>query len=71
MPAEIAAALERRAKHDMTNKSEVVRRAILAYLPPSEAAEIRHRVMEGGEPSPEAMAPRKDVTYPKPTRKKS
>jgi metal-responsive CopG/Arc/MetJ family transcriptional regulator len=65
MPAEIAEALERRARHDMTNKSEIVRRAILAYLPPAEAERIRSSVMEGGERSVAADAPRKAVRYPK------
>jgi metal-responsive CopG/Arc/MetJ family transcriptional regulator len=63
MPAEIAAALEKRARHDMTNKSEIVRRAILAYLPPEEASRIRSSVMESSERAEAADAPRKKVTY--------
>lgn len=44
MPREMAAAIDRRAKMDLTNKSDVIRRALLAYLPASEAAAIRQSV---------------------------
>ena len=46
MPREMAAALNRRAKMDLTNKSDVIRRALLAFLPPSEAAAIRASVLK-------------------------
>lgn len=45
MPAGMKRALEARARRDMTNKSEIVRRAIMAYLPPAEASAIMSGVM--------------------------
>jgi hypothetical protein len=67
MPAKMAAALERRARQDMTNKSEIVRRAIMAYLPENEAKALLESVLaeEPGPPPPSATAPMKKVTYPK------
>jgi metal-responsive CopG/Arc/MetJ family transcriptional regulator len=44
MPVEMADALERRAKMEMTNKSEIVRRAVMAFLPPQEVAAIKQSI---------------------------
>jgi len=46
MPAALAEALEARARAEMTNKSEVVRRALLASLSPEEADRVRRSVLE-------------------------
>ena len=45
MPRSLSDAVERHAKQNLTNKSDIIRRALLAYLPPNEAAEIRGAVM--------------------------
>lgn len=41
MPSQMAAALDRRAQAEMTNKSEIVRRAIMAFLPAAEVQAIK------------------------------
>ena len=63
MPAEMARVLEQRAKRDLTNKSEIVRRAIMAYLPASERAEVMGAVMNDA-PNPDAMPHKGKVKYP-------
>lgn len=47
MPGEMAKALERRAKLEMTNKSEIVRRAVMAFLSPQEVAAIKQSILRG------------------------
>jgi len=51
MPREMVAALDRRAKMELTNKSDIIRRALLAYLPSSEAAAIRASVYKENQTS--------------------
>jgi metal-responsive CopG/Arc/MetJ family transcriptional regulator len=50
MPGEMANALERRAKMEMTNKSEIVRRAIMAFLTPQEVASIKQSIVRESSP---------------------
>jgi Arc/MetJ-type ribon-helix-helix transcriptional regulator len=72
MPREMTEAVNRRAKAELTNKSDIIRRALLAYLPPEEAQEILRSVMNeetGGCPRP--MPPQKPVIYEKGSRKKT
>lgn len=64
MPEKMAEALDQRARAEMTNKSELVRRAVLAFLSPSEAAEIRRSVMNE-ESGSSPMPAQKPVNYPK------
>lgn len=45
MPLRMARALESRARAELTNKSEIVRRAIMAYLPADEVAAIMSSVL--------------------------
>jgi metal-responsive CopG/Arc/MetJ family transcriptional regulator len=45
MPSEMAKALDRRAKMEMTNKSEIVRRAVMAFLSPQEVAQIKQSII--------------------------
>jgi metal-responsive CopG/Arc/MetJ family transcriptional regulator len=40
MPQTMAALLEQRAAMELTNRSDVVRRAVMAYLSPDERASI-------------------------------
>ena len=49
MPRELSEAVDRRAKLELTNKSDIIRRALLAFLPPAEAARIRQMVI--GQPA--------------------
>ena len=40
LPRSLSDAVERKARAALTNKSDIIRRALLAYLPASEAEEI-------------------------------
>jgi hypothetical protein len=44
LPRPLAEAVNRHAKTEMTNKSDIIRRALLAYLSPSERAVIVQEV---------------------------
>lgn len=48
MPQSMADTLESRARIEMTNRSEIVRRAVMAYLSPSERARIQQSLLEAG-----------------------
>jgi Arc/MetJ-type ribon-helix-helix transcriptional regulator len=63
MPEKMAEALDQRARAEMTNKSELVRRAVLAFLSPSEVDAIRRSVMMNEDTKPEPMPPQKPVKY--------
>lgn len=69
MPEKMAEALDLRARREMTNKSELVRRAVLAYLSPSEAAAIRDSLLSDDLDGKTAPA-QKPVSYPKKRTKK-
>jgi metal-responsive CopG/Arc/MetJ family transcriptional regulator len=45
LPRVLMAAVERRAKMAMTNKSDIIRRALIDYLPPEEAQQILSSMM--------------------------
>ena len=68
LPRELAAAVAQHAKKGLTNKSDIIRRALLAYIPTDEADRILGVVLnEAGNctASPTQM----DVTYPAKKRK--
>jgi len=46
LPRGMSDAIERLAKQNLTNKSDIIRRALLAYLPSNEAALIRGLAMQ-------------------------
>jgi len=70
MPASMAEMLESRARRDMTNKSEIVRRAIMGYLSPSETASIMSSVLnDAGDANLPTGKP--GVNYPKGRGKKA
>lgn len=62
MPASMAERLEARAKHELTNKSEIVRRAIMSFLTPSERAAVLGSVMNDA-PNPDAPKSKGPVNY--------
>lgn len=64
MPAKMAEMLDARAKSELTNKSEIVRRAIMRYLTPEELAAIRSSVLNDA-PNPNAPKSKGPVKYPK------
>ena len=66
MPAPLAEALDARARSEMTNKSEIVRRALLSALGPEEAARIRECVLNDGADEAAPAAAKKKVNYKKP-----
>jgi hypothetical protein len=68
LPRELGAVVDRYAKRQMTNKSDIIRRALLAYIPQEEAERIMV-LMESSEPSEAAKLPRKAVKYPSGKRK--
>jgi metal-responsive CopG/Arc/MetJ family transcriptional regulator len=45
LPRELAAAVEQRARQGLTNKSDIIRRALLNYLSPEEAQQIMSSVL--------------------------
>jgi metal-responsive CopG/Arc/MetJ family transcriptional regulator len=45
LPRELAAAVEQRARRNLTNKSDIIRRALLNYLSPEEAQQIMSSVL--------------------------
>jgi metal-responsive CopG/Arc/MetJ family transcriptional regulator len=64
LPRELGAVVDRVAKRQMTNKSDIIRRALLAYIPQEEAERVM-MMMESTEVSEAATAPRVPVKYPK------
>lgn len=68
LPRELGAVVDRVAKRQMTNKSDIIRRALLAYIPQEEAERVM-MLMESTEVSEAATAPRKPVKYPAGKRK--
>lgn len=63
LPRELAAAVESRARVKLTNKSDIIRRALLDYLGPEEACRIMESVLndEAGASAPAKQGP---VEYP-------
>jgi predicted transcriptional regulator len=49
LPKALAEAVDRLARQNLTNKSDIIRRALLAFLPAEEAAEIVGKVTELAE----------------------
>ena len=49
LPKALADAVDRLARQNLTNKSDIIRRALLAFLPEDEAAEIVGKVTELAE----------------------
>lgn len=45
LPRPLADAVKKRAKMNLTNQSDIIRRALLAYIPEEEAKEIMGSVM--------------------------
>ncbi len=68
MPKALADAVEQKARKEFTNRSDLVRRAVLSYLGPEEAEEIRRSVMNEDEGTRE-MPPQKPVSYTAPKKK--
>jgi hypothetical protein len=54
MPREMAAAVKRRAKMELTNKSDIIRRALMAYLPPTEVQRIKQSLGSGSGEKPKS-----------------
>jgi hypothetical protein len=48
MPKEMSEAVNRRAKAELTNKSDIIRRALMAYLSPQELQRIKEAVAGRG-----------------------
>jgi metal-responsive CopG/Arc/MetJ family transcriptional regulator len=46
LPRQLAAAVEQRARQALTNKSDIIRRALLDYLPPEESEAIMRQVLQ-------------------------
>ncbi len=44
LPRQLFAALERKAKAGMTNKSDIVRKALMNYLTPAERAQVEYEI---------------------------
>lgn len=63
LPRELGAVVDRVAKRQMTNKSDIIRRALLAYIPKEEAERVL-ALMETAEVSEVATLPRTPVKYP-------
>jgi Arc/MetJ-type ribon-helix-helix transcriptional regulator len=59
LPQSLATAVEQRAKASLTNKSDIIRRALLEFLSASERAVVMSAVMEDA-PNP-AIPKRKSV----------
>ena len=70
MPAAMAERLEAMARRDLTNKSEIVRRAIMNFLTPAEVEAIRSSAMNDA-PNNSVTQSQGQVTYPKGKSKKS
>lgn len=76
LPRQLAAALDAHAAANLTNKSDIIRRALLDYLGPDEAARIMESVMRerrgenGNDANDRVDDGRGKCTYPKPNRKK-
>ena len=45
LPRDLAAAVDRRARQNLTNKSDIIRRALLAFIPKEEADAIMASVL--------------------------
>ena len=54
LPRALSDAVDRKARTALTNKSDIIRRALLAYLPASEAEEILRGIEQSRGPSQEA-----------------
>lgn len=68
LPRELGAVVDRVAKRQMTNKSDIIRRALLAYIPKEEAERVI-MLMESTEVSEAAVAPKKALKNPAGKRK--
>jgi hypothetical protein len=56
LPKAMADAVTRRAKLELTNKSDIIRRALMAYLPPQEVAAIKHSIAQEASAPPKRRA---------------
>jgi hypothetical protein len=50
----MADAVTRRAKLELTNKSDIIRRALMDYLPPQEVAAIKQSIAQDTPPQKSA-----------------
>ena len=66
LPRELAASVAMHARTNMTTKSDIIRRALLKYIPADEAEEIMRSVLNDG---PGAIMDQKPVSYSKAKRK--
>lgn len=64
LPQSLAAAVELRAKASLTNKSDIIRRALLDFLTPSERAVVMGSVMND-DSNEDAVKSKGLVKYPK------
>lgn len=64
LPRSLAQAVETRAKSSLTNKSDIIRRALLDYLSPAERALVMGSVLNDA-PNPDAPKSKGAVKYPK------
>lgn len=62
LPRGLAEAVAHQAKKKLTNKSDIIRRALLAYIPPDEAEAIMASVLNDG-PSEMANQTESTTTY--------
>ena len=69
LPRELAASVSKHARSNLTTKSDIIRRALLKYIPAEEAAEIMRNFMND-EPSDSPAPEQKPVKYPANKRKK-
>jgi len=61
LPRELAAAVSRTARAKLTNKSDVIRQALLQYLPENERAAVMEAI--NAEPVEPAAKPTEPVSY--------
>jgi len=54
LPKAMADAVTRRAKLELTNKSDIIRRALMDYLPPQEVAAIKQSIAQDTPPQKSA-----------------
>jgi predicted transcriptional regulator len=64
LPRELAKTVDRHAKQNLTTKSDIIRRALLAYIPPAEAEAIMSAIMNDA-PDGEVVPSQGQVQYPK------
>lgn len=53
LPRDLLTAVNAKAKREMTNKSDIIRRALMNYLSPAEQAMVRHELAHAAEEPPD------------------